>query len=166
MLISSISLPSVCTPQALADFEKLVIEGGAVDPEGLGQRIHEASRLLFLRESHDQLVGVGALKRPSPAYRNTVFANAQATVPPGEYPLELGWVVVAKSHRGRRLSTRMVGELLPFARHQNIYATTRADERVLSFAFDCGFRINGKPFPSGHGYDLALYLRNAHDYLR
>jgi len=44
----------------LADFEKLVIEGGAVDPEGLGQRIRQASRLLFLRESDDQLVGVGA----------------------------------------------------------------------------------------------------------
>jgi GNAT superfamily N-acetyltransferase len=166
MLISSISLRSVCTPQALADFEKLVIEGGAVNPEGLRQRIHEASRLLFLREAGDQLVGVGALKRPSPAYRNTVFANAQATVPPGEYPLELGWVVVAKSHRGRRLSTRIVSELLPFAKNENIFATTRADERVLSFAFDCGFKINGKPFPSGRGYDLVLYLRNARDYLR
>jgi GNAT superfamily N-acetyltransferase len=166
MLISSIFLPWAWTPQALADFEKLVLEGGAVDPEGLGQRIREASRLLFLRELDGQLVGVGALKRPIPAYRNRVFANAQATVPPDEYSLELGWVVVAKSHQGRRLSTRIVGELLPFARNQNIYATTRADERVLSFAFDCGFRINGKPFPSGHGYDLVLYLRNAHDFLR
>jgi len=159
-------LSSAWTPQALADFEKLVIEGGAVEPEGLGQRIREASRLLFLRESDGQLVGVGALKRPIPAYRNKVFTKAQATVPPDEYPLELGWVVVAKSHQGRRLSTRIVGELLPFARNQNIYATTRADERVLSFAFDCGFRINGKPFPSGHGHDLVLYVRNAHDFLR
>ena len=166
MLISSVSLPSACTAQALADFEKLVIEGGAVDPEGLGQRIRKASRLLFLRTSDDQLVGVGALKNPSPAYRDKVFANAQATVPPDEYPVELGWVVVAKAHQGRRLSTRVVSELLPFARHQNIYGTTRADERVLSFAFDCGFSVNGKPFPSGHGYDLVLYLRNAHDLLR
>jgi len=166
MLTSSISLPSVCAPQALADFEKLVVKGGAVGSEGLGQRIRQASRLLFLRRSDDQLVGVGALKRPNPAYRNRVFANAQATVPAHEYPLELGWVVVAKSHQGRRLSTRIVSELLPFARNQNIYATTRADERVLSFAFDCGFRVNGKPFPSGHGYDLVLYVRNAHDFLR
>ena len=166
MLISSISLPSVCTSQALADFEKLVIEGGAVDPAGLGQRIREASRLLFLRRSDDQLVGVGALKRPGPAYRNRVFANAQATVPPDEYPLELGWVVVAKSHQGRGLSTRIVGDLLPFARNQNIYATTRADERLLSFAFDYGFRINGKPFPGGYGHDLVLYLRNAQAFLR
>jgi len=159
-------LPSDCTAQALADFEKLVIEGGAVKPEGLGQRIRNASRLLFLRTSDDQLVGTGALKHPRPAYRSKLFFDAGATVSADEYPVELGWVVVAKSHQGRRLSTRIVGELLPFAKNQNIFATTRADDRVLSFAFDYGFRINGKPYPSGRGYDLVLYLRNAHDYLR
>jgi GNAT superfamily N-acetyltransferase len=162
MLISSVALPSACTAQELADFEKLVVEGGAVDPEGLGQRIRKASRLLFLRTPEDQLVGVGALKNPSPAYRAKVFANARATVPADEYPIELGWVVVAKSHQGRRFSTRIVSELLPFVRKQNIYGTTRADERVLSFAFDCGFSVNGKPYPSGRGYDLVLYLHNAY----
>jgi GNAT superfamily N-acetyltransferase len=166
MLTSSVFLPSDCTAQALADFEKLVIEGGAVNPEGLGQRIRKASRLLFLRAPGDQLIGAGALKHPRPDYRNKVFADAQATVSAGEYPVELGWVVVAKSYQGRRLSTRIVGELLPFVKNENIFATTRADERVLSFAFDCGFKINGKPFASGRGYDLVLYLRDAHDYLR
>jgi GNAT superfamily N-acetyltransferase len=166
MLTSSIFLPSDCTAQALADFEQLVVEGGAVNPEGLAQRIRKASRLLFLRASDDQLVGVGALKHPRAGYRNKVFADARATVSADQYPVDLGWVVVAKSYQGRRLSTRIVGELLTFAKNDNIFATTRADERVLSFAFDCGFKINGKPFPSGRGYDLVLYLRNAHDYLR
>jgi len=166
VLTSSIFLASDCTAQALADFEKLVIEGGAVNPRGLSERIRKASRLLFLRASDNQLVGVGALKHPRVAYRNRVFADARATASADEYPVELGWVVVTQSHQGRRLSTRIVGELLPFAKNENIFATTRADERVLSFAFDYGFKINGKPFPSGHGYDLVLYLRNAHDYLR
>ena len=80
MLRSSIFLPSDCTAQALADFEKLVVEGGAVNSEGLGQRIRDASRLLFLRASDDQLIGVGALKHPRPEYRNKVFVDAQATV--------------------------------------------------------------------------------------
>jgi len=166
MLTSSIFLPPDCTEQALSEFEKLVIEGGAVNPQGLAHRIREASRLLFLRASDDQLVGVGALKRPRADYRDKVFADARATVSPDQYPVELGWVVVTKSHQGRRLSTRIVGQLLPFAKNENIFATTRADERVLSFAFDYGFKMNGEPFPSGHGYDLVLYLRNAHDYLR
>jgi GNAT superfamily N-acetyltransferase len=161
MLTSSIFLPSDCTAQALADFEHLVIEGGAVNPQGLAQRIRKASRLLFLRASDDELVGVGALKHPRPAYRNRVFADARATVAADEYPVELGWIVVAKSYQGRRFSTRIVGELLPFAKDENIFATTRADERVMSFASDYGFKINGKPYPSGHDYDLVLYLRNA-----
>jgi len=166
MLRSSTFLPSDCTAQALADFERLVIEGGAVNPEGLPQRIKNASRLLFLRTPDDQLIGAGALKHPRPEYRNKVFGDARATVSADEYPVELGWVVVAKSHQGRRFSTRIVSELLTYAKNENIFATTRTDERVLSFAFDCGFKINGEPFSSGNGYDLVLYLRNSHDYLR
>ena len=161
MLTSSIVSPSDCTAQALAEFEKLVIEGGAVDPQGLTQRIRNASCLLFLRASDGQLVGVGALKHPRPGYRNRVFANAQATIASDEYRVELGWVVVAKTHQGRGLSTRIVGELLPFAKNENVFATTRADQRVMRYASDHGFEINGKPYPSGRGYDLVLYLRNA-----
>ena len=161
MLTSSIFSPSDCTPQALGAFEKLVIEGGSVNPEGLAQRIRKASRLLFLRTSDGQLVGAGALKHPGPSYRCRVFRAAQATAPPERYPVELGWVVVTNSHHGRRLSIRIVGELLMFAKNENIFATTRADERVMTFASEYGFKINGKPYRSRHGYDLALYLRDA-----
>ena len=161
MLISSVSSPSDCTPQALADFEKLVIEGGAVDPQGLAQRIRRAFCLLFLRTSNGELIGAGALKYPRPAYRDRIFAAARATVPADEYRVELGWIVVTKSQQGRRLSTRVVGELLPFAKNENIFATTRVDERIMSFAPDYGFKVNGRPYPSGHGYDLVLYLRDA-----
>ena len=161
MLTSSIFSPSDCTAQALAEFETLVIEGGAVGPQGLTQRIRNAFRLLFLRTSDGQLVGVGALKHPRPGYRERVFANAQATTASDEYRVELGWVVVAKTRQGQRLSTRIVGELLTFAKNENVFATTRADERVMRYASDHGFEINGKPYPSGRGYDLVLYLRNA-----
>jgi GNAT superfamily N-acetyltransferase len=146
---------------ALADFEKIVIEGAAVDPQGLTQRIRNAFRLLFLRTSDGQLVGVGALKHPRPGYRDRVFANAQATAASDQYRVELGWVVVAKTHQGQGLSTRIVGELLTFAKNENVFATTRVDERVMRYASDHGFEINGKPYPSGRGYDLVLYLRNA-----
>jgi GNAT superfamily N-acetyltransferase len=159
MLTSSIFSPSDCTAEALADFEKLVLEGGAVNPQGLTQRIRNAFRLLFLRTSDGQLVGVGALKHPGPGYRNRVFANAQATAGPDEYRVELGWVVVAKTHQGRGLSTRIVGDLLPFAKDENLFATTRADQRVMRYASDHGFEMSGKPYPSGRGYDLVLYLR-------
>jgi GNAT superfamily N-acetyltransferase len=161
MLISSVFSPSDCTPQALADFEKLVIDGGAVDPQGLAERIRKAFRLLFLRALDGELVGAGALKYTRPAYRDKIFTAARATVPADGYRVELGWVVVTKSHQGRRLSTRVVGELLPFAKNENIFATTRVDERIMSFAPDYGFKLNGRPYPSGHGYNLVLYVRDA-----
>jgi len=90
-----------------------------------------------------------------------VFADAQATTPSDEYRVELGWVVVAKSHQGQRLWTRIVGELINFAKNENVFATTRADKRAMRFSSDHGFKLNGKPYPSGRGYDLVLYLRNA-----
>ena len=161
MVTSSILSPSDCTEQALADFEKLIIGGGAVDPQGLTQRICNASRLLFLRDSNGQLVGIGALKHPRPHYRSKVFAKARATVASDRYPVELGWVVVAKSHQGRGLSGRIIGELIALAQNENVFATTRADERAMRFASDHGFEFNGKPYPSRRGYDLVLYVRNA-----
>ena len=161
MVTSSILSPADCTPQTLADFEKLVIEAGTVDPQGLAQRIRNASRLLFLRESNEQLVGVGALKRPQLGYRSKVFAKARATTPPDEYRVELGWVAVAKSYPGRGLSLRIIDQLISLAENENVFATTRADARAMRFVVDHGFKPAGKPYPSGRGYDLVLYLRNA-----
>jgi GNAT superfamily N-acetyltransferase len=162
MVTSSIVSPADCTPQALADFEKLVIEAAAVDPQGLTQRIRDASQLVFLRESNGQLVGVGALKHPLLHYRSKVFAKAGATAPrSAEYRIEPGWVAVAKSHQGRGLSRRIIGQLVGLAKNENLFVTTRANARAMHFATDYGFKPAGKPYPGGRGYDLVLYLRKA-----
>ena len=163
MVTSSILSPLDCSPQALADFENLVTKYGTVDPEGLTQRIREASRLLFLRESKGQVVGAGALKRPQLSYRSEVFAKAGTTTPPDEYRVELGWVAVAKSYQGRGLLRRIIGQLISLAENENLFATTRADERATRFAADYGFKLEGKAYPSGRGYDLILFLRNAEE---
>jgi len=163
MVSSSILSPVECTPQALADFEKLVMEAGTVDPQGLTQRIGDASRLLFLRESNGQLVGVGALKHPLLSYRSRVFAEARAIASADEYPIELGWIAVAKSHQGRGLSRRIIGQLMSLAENENVFATARTDPRAMRFAADYGFKLAGKPYPSGRGYDLILYLRNVEE---
>jgi GNAT superfamily N-acetyltransferase len=161
MVSSSIVSPSDCTPQALADFESLLAEAATVDPEGLTQRIRHASQLLFLRESNGQLVGVGALKHPFLSYRSRVFAEARAAASADEYPIELGWIAVAKSHQGRGLLRRIIGQLMSLAENENVFATTRTDARAMRFAADYGFKLAGKPYPSGRGYDLVLYLRDA-----
>lgn len=160
MVTSSVLSPSDCDAQALTDFENLVIEARTVDPQGLTERIRDASQLLFLRESNGRLVGVGALKHPLLSYRSRVFTQARASVPAEEYPIELGWIAVAKSHQGRGLWRRVIGRLITLAGNENLFATTRADVRAMRFAADYGFKPAGKPYPSGRGYDLVLYLRN------
>jgi predicted GNAT family N-acyltransferase len=159
MLSSSIVSPADCTRQDLADFENLVIKARTVDLQGLTQRIRDASKLLFLRESNGQLVGVGALKKPLLSYRNKVFAKARATARSEEYRIELGWVAIAKAHQGRGLSRRIISQLISLAENENVFATARADARAMRFATDYGFKPAGKPYPSGHGYDLVLCLR-------
>ena len=159
MITSSILSPADCTPKELGDFENLLTEGETVDPQGLTQRIREASQLLFLRESNGQLVGVGALKHPLSSYRAKVFAKAGTTTQSDEYHVELGWVAVAKSHQGRGLSRRIIAQLTSLAADQNLFATTRVDARAMRYAADYGFRPAGKPYPSDRGYDLVLYLR-------
>lgn len=163
MVTSSAFLPSDCTPQTLADFKSLVVAAGTVDPEGLMQRICDASRLLLLHESNGQLVGVGALKHPLLSYRTKVFAKAGVAMLSQDYPVELGWVTVAKSYEGRGLSRRIIGQLISLAENQNLFATTRANARTMRFAADYGFKIAGTPYSSGRGYDLVLYLRNGED---
>ena len=160
MITSSILSPADCTPQALADFENLVSEGGTVDPQGLTERIRDASRLLFLREPSGRLVGVGALKKPLLSYRNRVFRQARTAISAVEYPIELGWIAVAKSHQRRGLWRRIIRQLISLAENENVFATTRADTRAMRLAADYGFKPAGKPYPSGRGYDLVLYLRN------
>src|SRR5262245_45624564 len=139
MVTSSILSPADCTPKALADFENLIREGETVDPEGLTQRIREASRLLFLREPNEELVGAGALKHPLLSYRVKVFARAGITTQSDKYCVELGWVAVAKSHQGRGLSRRIIAELISVAGDQNLFATTRVDPRTERLAIDYGF---------------------------
>jgi GNAT superfamily N-acetyltransferase len=161
MVTSYILSPSDCNQQTLADFENLVIEAGTVDPQGLTERIRDAFRLLFLRESNGQLVGVGALKHPLLSYRSKVFAKAGTTAEPNQYRVEVGWVAVAESHQGRGLLRRIIGQLISLTANENLFATTRADSRAMRLAADYGFKPAGKPYPSGRGYDLVLYLRNA-----
>jgi|SRR5579884_1323116 len=159
MFTAFISLPSDCTEEALGEFERLVVQGEAVDPEGLAQRIRNAHRLLFLRAPDGALVGVGALKRPRPGYRRKVFSQAQADAAPEDYAVELGWVVVGKPYQGQRLSSRIVSELLALVRNENVFATARFDDRTMRLASAFGFKPNGKPFRGRGDYELVLYLR-------
>ena len=158
---ASILAPSDCSTDDLTAFAALVIAGGAVTPHGLDARIHAAFRLLFLRTPEGHLAGVAALKRPNIGYRSGVFQHASATVSADAYTTELGWIVVADSHRGQRLPLQLITHLLPHAGGERIFATTHS--RAVQYALsDSGFQRDGVPYPSGQGdHNLILYVRES-----
>lgn len=138
-------------------------EGGEVEAAGLRQRICRASRLLFLYDADGVLAGVAALKHPDENYRSKVFRKAHAMASPFSYPVEIGWIFVSPSHQGQHLSRQLVEHLLPHANHDQVYATTRADnERMQRTLARYHFRQDGDAYPSVRGdYKLVLFVQSA-----
>jgi len=160
---SQIKPPSACSEEEIRDFEGLVLKGEEVVPKGLRRRIELAAQLAFLYTADRRLAGVGALKRPSLSYRNSVFEKAASSLKPDTFQLELGWLFIEESHRGKRLSGILVKKLLSSVGETSIYATTREQNvpmrRILeSFAF----AESGIPYGSVRGpYKLILDTRPA-----
>ena len=95
--------PADCTEADLADFASLVLAGGEVSANGLPTRVANAKCLGFLR-SDGLLVGVAGLKRPEMSYRNRIAASSKVAIAQDVLPFELGWVFIAPSARGAKLS--------------------------------------------------------------
>ena len=158
---ASIKKPSECTAQELTAFEAMVRKGNEVNPAGLSKRIQNAAFLMFIFEDDSSLIGVSALKHPNPGYREDAFTRARSELHPDDYGLELGWIFVAESHRGRGLSRELVERLVTCAETDRIYATTREDNLPMQRTNKrCGFHLEGSPYPSKQGnYTLVLYVR-------
>jgi predicted GNAT family N-acyltransferase len=149
--------PSDCSNEELRAFCAL---GGEVAAEGLLGLVKRAKTLAFRYEG-DKLVGVAALKNPSPRYRREVFQDADAKLDAGTFPLELGWVVVDDQHKRKKHSLAVVESLLSDA-STNIYATSStANEPMHKGLRRFGFTATGKAYPSKEheGQEVALFVR-------
>lgn len=146
--------PSNCSASELADFAKLIREGGEVANAGLERRVFHAQTLFFVREDK-RVVAIAALKRPVQAHRASVFKKAGALLSPITFPLELGWIFVAPGARGRGLSRQLVEAAIQHARGTPLFATTRTDNHPMQASLQrCGF--------SRHGSDYKSDLSSAH----
>jgi hypothetical protein len=154
--------PAECSAKEIEKFEDLVLKGGEVAPEGLSGRIRSAAQLAFLYGAEDELIAIGALKRPSFGYRNSIFERAQSSLNPDAFRFELGWLFVEEWHRGRRLSGVLVERLLSSAGDASVYATTREQNVAMQCilkSFD--FAKSSTPYMSAKGdYKLVLYTRS------
>lgn len=158
----AVKRPAECNQADLDAFVAMVEAGGEVEAASLRSRVRKAVVLAFMTDNA-KLVGVGGLKRPSHHHTAAVFSASEVDEAPKAYKYELGWVVVAPSHRGQRLSRAIVAPLIQEAEGDPSFATS-VDSNIAmhSTLRRCGFVQRGHSFPSPRrNVRLLLFIRRA-----
>ena len=157
-----VGVPKDFKPAEISELEDLILKGGEVNSKTLTDLLLVAYALCFARAG-EKLVGVGGIKRPYDTHRNRVFRKAVSKQKPSDYRFELGWIYVEEDARGRRLSNRIVSELMAKVPTEKIYSTSGTDNLKMHASLKRhGFNICGRPYTSDQGdHKILLFLRGA-----
>lgn len=130
-----------------------------VRSKGLIERLAQA-KLLAVSFYDQMIVGCGALKTPSPNYRNKCFAESKSSLDPENYPIELGYLAVDGKRRAKGTGNAIVEYLLSHKDRTGVYATTRStNRRAQTILIRNGFRCEGIPYKSDRGkYSIMLWV--------
>jgi len=150
--------PPLCTETEVAAFCNLVRQGDEVEGRRLEGRVKRAKALAFLYVDR-QLVGVAALKQPAKTYRDGVFRKAGVPNAAKAFDLELGWVFVPETFRGRQYSRILSSAALSQNEQKPTFATTRADNIPMQRTLEhLAFRRLGDSWRSERGQCPCLVL--------
>lgn len=155
-----VGAPGDCSAVVIEQCLNLICLGGAIPAsrETVEPRIMRAKVLAYvLIDGH--IVGVAALKVPVRSYRDRISRRSGFSIPDWKYPLELGYLVVDKSARGQKLSTRLVDAVLGAAGDSGLFATT-SSAAVHKILPQVGFVVQGNTYKSNDGDELTLYVRD------
>ena len=125
---------------------EILKEGEAVNVDTAREELPHSVALVVARHG-DEIVGVGTIKRPRAWYAAKVSKSSGAPVP-AETP-ELGYVAVAKAHRGKHLSSRIFDALL--ASHEGALFATTDDDKMKHLLETRGFAKKGDEWPGQRG---------------
>jgi predicted GNAT family N-acyltransferase len=156
-------IPVVCTRAELVknnrldEFVSLVKSGGAVDETAVAQKLPKTRQIAFI-ERDGKMVAVAARKEARASYANRISRQSAYQLP-SDTP-ELGYVVVAKSCRGQRLSSKVVKRILFEFGDSSVFATT-SDEKMKALLAGFCFKWVGHEWNSErNGALLSLWIRN------
>lgn len=131
-----INTPKDFKQEFLDQIFELVTEGAQVDMNGLRQRILAAD-LIAVAIEDKKVIATAMLKNPSNYYKHDVFKKAGVAEMADDFPKELGYIVTATGHEGKKVCQRLLIEFMPRINMHNIYATTRkASMRRILEKFD------------------------------
>lgn len=140
-------------------FEELVLLDPQVTKNGLTDHIETASFLAFLYFD-GVLIGTNAIKN-NRQHQRTIEGKAGVLLPDAEYFGEVGYLHIAKGHRGARLGDLLVLAALAAVREKGLFATIQSKNIGSRRLFERhGFTSVGKSWPSKEVDDqLNLYIR-------
>jgi GNAT superfamily N-acetyltransferase len=124
----------------------VIRKGNAVDPNSAARELPRAG-VLVIAYAGQEIVGVGVIKRPRPAYAEKIAHESGVPFPPDT--LELGYVAVAPDHQGHGLSHR-IAKLLVAQHSGGLFATTD-NERMKKTLAGAGFANKGKQWEGNRG---------------
>lgn len=151
-------------PDNKAAIKELIEKGGQVDMSCFDGG-WDRNPIVATIWNEDHLVACGALKLPTPNYKQKLFVErAESGFHYETIKHELGWIVTDEAYRGRGFCANIVKMLLTYKgleTERPLYATTRQDNNAMQKVLKCnGFCESGKPFDSDCGdYELILFVR-------
>lgn len=152
-----IKTPHSCSLKEINYFYQHVLACEEVDEVGLEDRIRNAKLLAFYYIK-DNLIGVGAIKKPNQNYKERIFTKAGAPELSKKYHLELGYICIQVNKRGKGVGSKIVKDLLSNCSDKNIFATVRTNNvRMIHINEKFGFKKIGKPY-MGRNELIQLFL--------
>ena len=153
-----IKRPQDCTKSDIKQFEKLVVEGGQVNTDGLDKKIKECMFLAFCY-ANNELASIAALKNKSAEYVESVYAKTGEANSKSLPLIEIGYCFTNHHHRGKKYNSNLVDKLLLKVKDKSVFATT-GNPVMKSFFEKRGFRRVGKPYAGIYNKDIILYFKN------
>jgi predicted GNAT family N-acyltransferase len=119
----------------LTDTEKeqvysLILKGHEVNPQTLPARLSETALIAFFNDKN-KVVATAAIKKPLESYKKSVFAKSKSNLSPDDNYFELGYVMVTKFYRGKKLASQLCEELSKKFLSDKLFATTRTDNSSM-----------------------------------
>lgn len=153
--------PNQYTKNELELFRQLIEEGGEVSTKGLEKRIANAEKLATAWSEND-LIAIGAVKKPLLSYQQKVFEAAESHHQASEDIREIGWLFTSPAHRGKGIGNKIMTVLIDDLPNLRCIATTRTNNHSMNHVLPkFGFIKIGTDYQSKNGqYRLSLFLKS------
>ena len=157
----SFGRPANLQAKDLLEVERIVLEGGEVNPRNVRDRLQQAVLIARLRDG-DAVVAVAVVKRPAPSNVRNLRKKSSYESLSADF-LELGYISVHPQHQRKKLGKWITSEVVKQVSAEipnlKLFATARKDSvrHILSLN---GFHQEGRQWPSTEhpGSNLDLWI--------